>query len=148
MRFPRELEIQVLDAIEEDPSRCYSLDPQYYRADGRVIVHRNNRSQLLHRWLYQQIIGTIPRGTFLLRGCETPTCVNPHHYERNRQPYRARVVERQVGEANGKKKACPSGHRYTKSNTYWWVDGKGNAHRKCRACHLRRTRKRVRTGKE
>ena len=45
---------------------------------GSVRVRRNDPGTA-HRWLYEELIGPIPRGMYLLHSCFTPLCVFPAH---------------------------------------------------------------------
>lgn len=50
---------------------------------GKVSIKRNRvvRSQLAHRWVWEQTKGLIPQGMQLDHLCRQPSCVNPDHME-------------------------------------------------------------------
>lgn len=46
------------------------------RGYGTFWDHRTKKA---HRFAYERHVGKVPRGRFLLHGCDTPSCVNPDH---------------------------------------------------------------------
>lgn len=119
-----------------------------YRSDGNVQITVDHLTYLLHRWLYEKIIGWAPR--YLLPNCEEgKRCQNPYHRLPSKSSLKPQVHPpriRATGEGmaapelNRSKTHCPQNHEYTEENTYIWVDADGARHRKCRACTIKRTR--------
>lgn len=126
MRFPPEMERQMLHTIRSTPDAHVTVDRDEYRPGGHVIIYRDNLSKSLHRYLHDKVISTVPRSAFLKRTCTNVWCVNPYHY--------------QITKRSGAQRAkCPNGHRYTQKNTY--TDRHGIRH--CLACReLRNARRR------
>jgi hypothetical protein len=46
---------------------------------GYGTVHGGTKKQLAHRMVYEEAIGPIPAGLFVLHRCDNPPCVNPDH---------------------------------------------------------------------
>jgi len=49
------------------------------REGGHGRVYWNGRLQLVHRLVYQELVGPIPEGLFVLHHCDNPPCFNPAH---------------------------------------------------------------------
>lgn len=131
MRFPPEMERQMLHTIRSAPDAHVTVEPDQYRADGRVIVYRDNLAKSLHRYLHDRVISTVPRGAYLERTCTNERCLNPYHHRITKRAARPRAK-------------CPNDHRYTPANTY--TDRHGVRH--CRACRdLRNARRRKGTAR-
>lgn len=96
-----------------------ALDPNGY---GRIS--NRNGTQLVHRVVYQALVGPIPDGFVLDHLCRNPTCVNPDHMD---------VVTMRENVDRGRSKAkshCKWGHEYTPANTLIRKDK-----RVCRECN-------------
>jgi len=102
--------------------------------DGYAYLSLNGRKgkkYLVHRLLYEMMIGPIPEGKDLDHLCRNPCCVRPDHQE---------PVTRRVNLLRGKtitaKHAaathCPHGHPYDLLNTRFYHN-----RRQCRICHHR-----------
>lgn len=127
MRFPIELEAQVVEAIMADIEMHAGFDPTVYGPDGAIIIYRNGLRKRLHRYLYEVLIGDIPERHALRRTCKHKRCVNPYHYE---------VYDPTLGMRNRVK--CIHGHLYTPENTGTQPSGR----RYCRACRVARNARR------
>lgn len=46
---------------------------------GYGYISLNGKPTLAHRFVYEQLVGPIPQGLYLLHSCDTPACVNPDH---------------------------------------------------------------------
>jgi len=113
------IEEQIVAALAADQSVHITLPPSAYRADGSILVHRDNlygvRAQ---RHLYRRLIGPLPREVFLRRICDDELCINPYHYVPRRS-------------SRPRPDHCPNGHEYTAENTL--TDGRY----RCRTCFER-----------
>lgn len=96
---------------------------------GRVTFEKKFRSA--HRFSYETFVGPIPPGLQIDHLCEQPECVNPDHLE----PVTPLQNSYRAAAHNGRKTACPQGHRYTLDNMTL-----SSGRRYCRACRLERVR--------
>jgi hypothetical protein len=100
---------------------------------GQISINRVKR--LVHRVVYELLIGPIPDGLTLDHLCRVRLCCNPAHLE----PVTG-IKNVMRGESlnarNGRKTACVHGHSFDLINTYWRPDGT----RQCRECRRRRGR--------
>lgn len=98
---------------------------------GYAQIRIQRKCYLVHRVLFESIVGPIPAGLELDHLCRQPACVNPIHME---------AVTHAVNIRRGRrapwKEACPGGHAYTSANTYWNTRG----HRVCLTCKRARGR--------
>lgn len=105
-------------------------------ADGRV--------RLLHRVLYEELVGPLDADTLLHHTCEVRRCVYPEHLQpTTRAEHLVRFHREQVDGAmqaaiaaspvnkRQHKTHCPQGHEYTPENTYIYPP---NGAQKCRTC--------------
>lgn len=54
------------------------------RADrGRksVVMKRKGKTLLMHRWIYEEMFGTIGAGLVVRHKCDNGECINPEHME-------------------------------------------------------------------
>jgi hypothetical protein len=96
-------------------------------------------AHLLHRWVYQQIVGPIPPGLVLDHLCRERTCANPDHLRvcTNAENTGA-PGSLSPSAANSRKTHCIHGHEFTADNIYRDRGG----WRQCRMC--RRLSRRLR----
>lgn len=137
MRLTPDDERALLDTLEAEPDEHLLLPAD---GDGSIRISRDGGRILLHRYLYQELIGPIPDGMLLIKNCSAGGCQNPRHRELsastggiNPLPYAAAV--------NAAKTECPERHPYSKENTYTHTDKNGNTHRRCKTCTIERVRK-------
>lgn len=90
--------------------------------------------RLVHREIYESIVGPIPPDLELDHRCRQTLCCNPHHLEPVTHAVNAR--RGRAGEHERVKTSCPKGHAYDERNTYRNRRGK----RFCRACKNERER--------
>ncbi len=99
---------------------------------GRVKPNRN-LSVEVHREVYRDWVGEIPKGYVIDHLCRIRRCINPDHLE----PVTIGENVRR-GKKYNLKTHCKKGHLYDDSNTYHWTDSTGGKHRKCRTCEKKR----------
>lgn len=93
------------------------------------------RIQQAHRVYWQLLVGPIPKGLHVLHKCDVKRCVNINHLFLGTHADNMcdMKLKGRAWSPNKYKTKCPSGHSYTKSNTYVSKGG-----RKCRTCVLAR----------
>jgi len=107
--------------------------------NGYGQFHRpgcRNGNVRAHKFLWESIYGSTPKGLELHHECENKRCVNPDHLKlvtRRYHPDSAPTIQRT-------KTRCPQGHVYTTENT-WRHPRSG--HRMCRTCNRLRSRARL-----
>lgn len=102
------------------------------RTDGYGNMKHQGRGVLVHRVIYELLVGPIPGGLQLDHLCRVRNCVNPAHLE---PVTPSENVRRGIAPAaaNAAKTHCPRGHEYDEANTY----RTGN-HRECHACRTKK----------
>ena len=65
-------------SILETVSGCW-LWQRAKQGRGYGVLQVGTKSMQAHRFAYQQLIGPIPVGRFVLHRCDQPLCVNPQH---------------------------------------------------------------------
>ena len=103
---------------------------------GYGQVRIGKRLHLVHRVVFELLVGPVPRGLDLDHKCKQTRCFNPRHIEA--VLHRENCRRGNVGAHNKIKTHCPHGHEYTPENTY--VVGGGR--RQCKACTLTASRQR------
>ncbi len=118
--------------------RCWVWIGAYYPG-GYGKTYRGRKAVLAHRVAW----GDVPTGLCVLHHCDNPPCVRRSHLFRgtradNSADMVAKGRQGGMGQANGSKTHCPSGHLYDQMNTYIWTRHDGYQIRFCRTCHRRK----------
>lgn len=123
------------------PDACW-LYGGYLNERGYGLFHNGIKTQIVHRFVYEHVVGPIPEGKVLDHLCHNRdpncpggrcyhrSCVNPTHLEPVTHPVN---VERGL---RGHITHCKAGHSFDPENTYLTGDGR----RQCRECRRRRKR--------
>lgn len=91
----------------------------------------------VHRYLYQQAKGAVPRGLVLDHLCRKRNCVNPDHLEAVTQSENiARGLRPTLIHHGSKLMQCKRGHEFNSENTTYSSRG-----RRCRVCRRKGVRK-------
>lgn len=109
----------------------------YLAVDGR-----KGGKVLVHRLLYELMIGPIPDGKELDHLCRNRWCVRPDHQE----PVTRRINllrGQTIAMRNAVATHCIHGHPFDEANTYWY---KGC--RQCRRCRILGRARRIKARKE
>jgi hypothetical protein len=68
------LKVRLLKHVDVRPGECWLWTgrrmPNGYGTYGELLAHR---------LMYQEHVGPIPEGLFILHRCDVPACVNPEH---------------------------------------------------------------------
>ena len=95
---------------------------------------------VVHRAVYQMVVGPIPSGLSLDHLCRNRGCVNPFHLEPI--PIKVNILRGNGWGGRHKRKThCPAGHPYTGSNLYTLYTGSRDGHRFCRTCDREKHRR-------
>lgn len=113
-------------------------------SDGYAKVSFQGKAILLHRWIYEQHNGPIPKGILICHRCDTPQCWNIEHLFAGTSQDNLRDCAAKGRHTNGAKTHCPRGHAYTSETTKWTDAGKGRKRRSCAICN--RIRQRIESG--
>ncbi len=80
-------------------------------SNGYPTLHRQGKTQVAHRYIYQMFKGEIPTGLVIRHTCDNKKCINPDHlilgtYKENTQDYMERQYNvdefmKKVKEAKG-----------------------------------------------
>ena len=73
--------LKVMVDIGDSPESCWEWlgTVNSKTGYGKKTVHGKNI--LAHRWIYELLLGPIPRGLVINHKCRNRKCVNPHHLE-------------------------------------------------------------------
>jgi hypothetical protein len=96
-------------------------------------------SLLVHRWVYESVVGPIPEGLEIDHLCSQPSCIEPLHLEAVTHAENCRRGT--AGEVNRERLLalthCKWGHEFTEENTY---RAPKTGFRNCRVCLRRRSK--------
>lgn len=106
--------------VVQSENGCWLWTGHTKHGYGYVTVNR--KSYRAHRYIYEQLIGSISEARNLHHACGNRSCVNPEHLQPIDKSEHAAM-------SNNTKTHCPSGHEYTEENT-----GIYNGKRYCRSC--------------
>ena len=106
------------------------------RDNGYGRFNLNGKLIYAHRFSYEQINGSVPKGLQLDHLCRNPICVNPEHLEAVTNKENCIRGDHKTNSNNRKKTHCIRGHEFNLKNTYITK----NNRRSCRICHRNRMR--------
>ena len=102
---------------------------------GRVTLGRRSEGTVLvHRAVYECMVGPIPDGEELDHRCRVPACCNPDHLE----PV---THGENISRGRARRIVCPSGHYILGDNVYLDTRRPGYPQRRCRACNIESARR-------
>lgn len=114
-------------------SECWYFARALSKA-GYGVIWNGEKVVLAHRFMYESVVGEIPKGLELDHLCRNRSCINPEHLEPVTR--RENTVRGLAPIVNGmlqkNKTHCPRGHEYNEENTYIRRDRP--SHRDCRKC--------------
>jgi len=121
---------EIAERIEENyspepNSGCWLWTGDTQRGYPRICV--SLVSFRVHRWVYENTAGRIPRGHVVHHKCGVKCCVNPDHLE-------AMSPRDHMGMHNTVDGRCKRGHPFTEENTFRRSDGR----RTCLTCKRER----------
>lgn len=62
-----------------DKNGCFICTSHYLDKDGYPKFKRNNTSYYMHRYVYEENFGEIPKGLIVRHMCDNTSCINPKH---------------------------------------------------------------------
>jgi len=120
----------MLDFICVADNGCWEW--QLGLTKGGYGTYRNTTA---HRWVYEQLVGSIPAGLQLDHLCRVRHCVNPDHVEPV-TPRENLMRGETLTAARAVQTHCIHGHEFTLENTRV----KPNGCRECKTCHRNQSR--------
>lgn len=100
---------------------------------GQLTVFPSRRKPMVHRLVYEWLVGPIPDGLTIDHLCRVPNCVNPDHLEA--VTMRENILRGNGGGArNARATHCAKGHPFDEVNTGVRRTGARVGSRWCRAC--------------
>lgn len=80
-KFGAEKSVEVMwSRIDKNgPNGCWIYSGQINSKGYGAFTYNGKPMVAVHRFIYQQVHGPIPRNVFCLHKCDTPRCCNPDH---------------------------------------------------------------------
>lgn len=126
MSFPRNTIAAVFDRLDASGDCWLYVGP--LMTNGYAGMHLEGEHVLVHRAVYEHLVGPIPDGMQLDHLCRVRHCANPDHLE----PVTALENQRRGrGGRLTRRTHCPHGHAWDAANTRQRPHRQG---RTCRAC--------------
>lgn len=112
-------------------SGCWVYSGCRQSGGGYGLAWWEGKLRLVHRAVYEVLVGPIPAGFQIDHLCRNTACYNPAHLEavtpaENSRRRVARITH------------CPFGHPYDEGNTYTAPTRHGGVNRQCRICRAGR----------
>lgn len=93
-----------------------------------------NHKTLVHRWIYNLLVGDIDNGLKLHHLCENPPCINPSHLTPVTQHLHMMLTPNNPAKINKLKTHCIHGHELSEDNIRLGTKN-GAPIRNCKACN-------------
>lgn len=94
--------------FDEDKNGCFNVTSHAKDKDGYPRIVVNNKGQRIHRFMYEQCLGFIPKKMCVIHKCDNPLCINPYHLKlgthKDNMVDRNRKRRTAFGEKNGQNK--------------------------------------------
>jgi hypothetical protein len=135
--------IRFMEKTHMDPETgCLEWTAHRNRKGYGKFQAQRTVSVSAHRYIYEMLVGPIPKGLQIDHLCRNRACVNISHMEV--VTLRENVRRGTSGQFQRNKTQCPQGHPYEGENLY--VDARGARH--CRTCRTEtmRTLRRQKAG--
>jgi hypothetical protein len=74
----KKTENRLIDWVENG-NGCWECTSHYRGEQGYVYVNRNGEATHVHRFIYEECFGELPRNIMVRHLCNNPSCINPEH---------------------------------------------------------------------
>lgn len=126
---PRNTPEKVLANCRPGPNGCIEW-AGFLNAYGYGQVTYARKVTAVHRFVYEHLVGPIPKGLQIMHSCDNRKCMNIKHLSVGTQTENAQDAVRKGRYWGQRQTHCKHGHAFTKENIYRTTKG----HRRCRAC--------------
>lgn len=58
---------------------CFICISHDYKGQRYATMHKNGKFTGVHRHVYTEMYGEIPKGKVIMHSCDNPKCINPEH---------------------------------------------------------------------
>lgn len=128
---------RFLREASEAGDECYEWDMARL-PKGHGVIGLDGANYLAHRWAYEELVGPIPEGMYVIHSCDNPPCINPNHLRvGSAQDNTDDMVDRGRGYWAGRTE-CKNGHPYVLGSFVWARKKKPNGeiyhYRRCNEC--------------
>lgn len=121
--------LEIMLCLKLQPNGC-ALWPRAKQHGGYGVVEYERRSRVVHRLLYEHLVGPVPPGLVLDHQCDTPACANVAHLKPATD--RENLMRGHGRSAmNARKTHCCHGHPFEGKN----VGRTPAGHRYCQQCN-------------
>lgn len=62
-------------------NNCFICTSHAKDKDGYIRYGKEKRNTKMHRHIYEECFGDIPKGMLIRHKCDNPSCINPEHLE-------------------------------------------------------------------
>lgn len=122
----------------KDKNGCW-LWTGYIKSNGYGTASVKRRTVSAHRFVYQLLKGTIPKGCDLHHTCEVRHCVNPAHLEPMTRKDHMALTATNPCTINANKSECSNGHLFEHYGRLR-IRANGTSERECLECKRIRRR--------
>ena len=123
------------------PEECILWDGAV-NSMGYGQVRDKGKTKYVHRLVWKEKNGTIPKGMVIMHKCDTPLCVNQEHLVLGSQGDNLRdMMQKGRGRKQfARRTYCISGHKFS-SKAIYFARGAYRIRNICKACGVERTRR-------
>lgn len=131
---------RIMDKLSINESNCWVFNGAsgagYGKIDVRSLQDRGGRLSLVHRIVYENLIGSIQDKMVIDHLCRNTICCNPLHLEvvTHRENVMRGLSPAMTKERFTHEKTCRNGHERTIENTYYIKLPTGRVKRECKNC--------------